>query len=159
MNIDNLLKLNDKSGKIFKEKYIKKYYKSLYIKIINFCNINNLVELKFKEKMYHYYHDIKNIQYCECGSPLKFINFNKGYSNHCSQKCSHNDINVIEKTKKTIIEKYGVDNLQKSDKIKEKTYNTNLIKYGFKKPSQSEIIKNKIKETIFNKLIINNETF
>lgn len=28
MDIEKLLELNDKSGKIFKEQYIKKYYKS-----------------------------------------------------------------------------------------------------------------------------------
>ncbi|MCK9415670.1 hypothetical protein M0Q97_03305 [Candidatus Dojkabacteria bacterium] len=152
MDIEKLLELNDKSGKIFKEQYIKKYYKSLYIKILDFCNINNLDNLSFKEKMYHYYHNITNIQLCECGNPLKMINFNKGYSNHCSQKCTHKDIKVIEKTKKTLLNKYGVDNLQKSDIIKEKTNNTNLIKYGFKRPSQSENIKDKTKKTNFNRL-------
>jgi hypothetical protein len=147
MDIEKLLELNDKSGKIFKEQYIKKYYKSLYIKIINFCDIYKLNDLKFKEKMYHYYHNITEKPLCKCGNLITFINFNKGYSKHCSQKCTHSDKEVIEKTKKTIIDKYGVDNLQKSDIIKEKRYNTNIKKYGVMHPAQSKDIQTKMKNT------------
>jgi very-short-patch-repair endonuclease len=152
MNIEKLLKLNDKSGKIFKEFYIKKYYNDIYNKITNYCNINNLTELTFKQKMYHYYHNITYIKKCDCGKTLFFINFNKGYSVHCSSKCTHNDIEVINKTKNTLIEIYGVDNLQKSKELKNKTYETNLKRYGFKHAAQSKEIQKKQKKTNLEKL-------
>ena len=152
MDIEDILKLNDRSGKIFKEAYIKKHYKSIYLRIINYCHQNNLINLPFKQKMYHYYHDIPNYCLCDCGNILFFINFNLGYSKHCSQKCTHNDKLVINKTKETLICKYGVDNLQKSNIIKEKTYKTNYKKYGVKIPTQSKVIQEKIKNTTFNNL-------
>jgi hypothetical protein len=152
MNIDNLLKLNDKSGKIFKESYIKKYYKSVYLKINNYCEKYNLIDIQFKEKMYHYHHDIQNHCLCTCGNRLSFINFNSGYSKHCSQKCSHNDPEVINKTKHTLITKYGVDNLQKSNTIREKYYQTNITKFGVKHPAKNSKILDKMKNTTFENL-------
>ena len=152
IDIENLLKLNDRSGKIFKMPYIKKYYKSIYYKIIDYCKANNLENLKFKEQMYHYYHDIPFIKVCNCGKSLFFISFTKGYCDHCSSKCAHNDQKVIDKTKKSLIQKYGVDNVQKNKEIKEKTYQTNMIRFGVKHSTQSIIVQEKMKKTNFDKL-------
>jgi len=152
MNIEELLKLNDKSGKFFKEKYLKKYYITVYNDIIKYSINNKLTELKFIEKMYYYYHNITNILLCDCGNKLNIINFNKGYSKHCSQKCTHADIDVINKTKSTLIDKYGVDNPQKSNEIKEKSQNTNLKKYGFKHSAQNKEVLDKMKKTNFERL-------
>ena len=152
INIETLLKMNDKSGKIFKLNYIKTNYSYLYNQIIEYCEKNNINDLPFKQKMYHYHFDIPNIKKCYCGNELYFINFNKGYCKHCSSKCAHNDKDVIEKTTKTILEKYGVDNVQKSDIVKEKTYTTNLEKYGHKHASQSKYIQEKMKKTNIKRL-------
>jgi hypothetical protein len=152
MNIENLLKLNDKSGKIFKERYIKKYYITIYNEIIDYCIDNNLIELKFKEKIYHYYYNIPFMKICTCGQSLTFISFTNGYSAHCSSKCSKNDEKVIQKIKNTLLEKYGVDNLQKSKIIREKTHKTNLLKFGVEHPAQSLDIQKKMKMTNFIKL-------
>ena len=54
----------------------------------------------------------------------------------------------IEKTKKTLLEKYGVDNVAKIPKVKEKMKQTNLKKYGCIAPAQNESIKNKQRETL-----------
>ena len=51
------------------------------------------------------------------------------------------------KQKKTVLEKYGVDNVLKSDDIKEKMQQTNLKKYGHKSPLGNERIREKIKKT------------
>jgi len=152
MNIEDLLKLNDNSGKMFKESYIKIHYKSFHLKVLKYCSMNNLIDLKFIQKEYHYLHDIPYIKKCYCGNPVKFINFSKGYSNHCSHKCAHNNEKVMNKTKNTLLKKYGVDNLQKSKIIKEKTYKTNLKKYGVKHAAQSIEIQEKMKNTNFKKL-------
>ena len=152
MDINKLLLLNDKSGKMLKEKYLKKYHYALYNEIIEYSIKYSLNNLSFKQKIYHYYNNIPFEMLCECKKPLFFINFNKGYSKHCSSKCAHNDIVVIEKTKKTLIDNYGVDNPQKSKKIREKTHNTNIINFGFKHPAQSLIIQEKMKKTNLEKL-------
>ena len=53
----------------------------------------------------------------------------------------------MEKVKKTLIEKYGVDNPNKCREVRQKIENTCLERYGAKSPMASEEIKNKIKET------------
>lgn len=77
---------------------------------------------------------------------------------------------ILENRRKTLLAKYGVDNISKIKEIKEKarnTYNqrtseqkanttaqrkkTNLKKYGVTSPAQAEDIKNKIKNTWKNK--------
>ena len=152
MNIEKLLELNDKSGKIFKEEYLKKHYNAIYNNIIDYCKVNNLVKLKFKEKMYHYYNDIPTNMRCTCGESLNLISFTNGYTKHCSQKCAHNDEKTIKKTKKTLLKKYGVDNPQKSKRIRNKTYKTNLLKFGVEHPAQSRNIQEKMKKTNFKRL-------
>jgi hypothetical protein len=54
------------------------------------------------------------------------------------------------KTKFTLIKKYGVDNISKSDLIKEKKIKTCLENYNVDNPSKSIIIKNKKIETSLN---------
>jgi len=51
------------------------------------------------------------------------------------------------KTKFTLIKKYGVDNVSKSNIIKDKKKNTNIKNWGVENVFQSEIIKDKLKET------------
>jgi hypothetical protein len=152
MNIEELLKENDKSGKMFKEKYLKKYYEPIYTEIIKYSIDYNLESLKFVEKMYYFYHNIKNILVCKCGNKLNMINFNKGYSAHCSQKCSHEDEQTLEKSKIKCIEKYGVDNPKKNKDVQEKAYATNLVKFGFKHSSQNKEVQEKMKKTNLERL-------
>lgn len=53
-----------------------------------------------------------------------------------------------EKSKKTLIEKYGVDNPAKSNEIKEKIKKTNLEKYGETVAAKSEVVKQKMRKTL-----------
>jgi len=103
MTFEYLLSLNDKSGKILKEKYLKRHHKEIYNDVLKYCKLNHLEQLKFTEKLYHYYHKITHQIICSCGKICFFINFNKGYCKHCSSKCAHNDIAVKEKTIKNIM--------------------------------------------------------
>jgi hypothetical protein len=106
---------------------------------------------------------ILNINFkCSCGDicykKLSQIIVTGSFCRKCSLK------NGVEKIKKKILEKYGVDNISKSEIIKKrkketlnKNYDTpdkkkNIVekkeitclnKYGFKNPSQSDIIKEK----------------
>jgi len=76
-----------------------------------------------------------------CGKEkeIKYQKYNKNISNDgyyaCSNLCSS------EKRKKTCLEKYGVDNPFKSEKIKEKIKVINFKKYGVEHFFQSEICK------------------
>ena len=53
-----------------------------------------------------------------------------------------------EKSKKTLMEKYGVDNASKVESVKLKIKETNLKKYGTEVASKSEIVKDKERQTI-----------
>ena len=54
---------------------------------------------------------------------------------------------VQEKAKKTNLERYGVENATQSSIIKEKTKKTNLKKYGVEHPAQSKEVQEKAKKT------------
>lgn len=56
-----------------------------------------------------------------------------------------------EKSRKTNIEKYGVDNVAKNENIKNKIKQTNLKKYGGIAPACNEEVKNKQRNTIIKK--------
>lgn len=54
---------------------------------------------------------------------------------------------ILEKSRKTCLERYNVENPFSADKFKQKIMNTNLQKYGFPNPSKNVEIKNKIRQT------------
>ena len=56
-----------------------------------------------------------------------------------------------EKSRKTCLEKYGVENVAQADCIKEKMRQTCLEKYGTEFPQKLEEVKNRAKETIIDK--------
>jgi len=64
-----------------------------------------------------------------CGKEATFISFEKGYKQYCS-KCVYSSSEILEKRKKTCIEKYGVENTFQSEDIKVKIKKTCLEKYG-----------------------------
>ena len=130
-------------------------------------------DISFSEKLYWYYHDIKDYPICPiCGNRVNFKKLSKGYFQFCSLKCSNNSPEVQkrktktaiekygsvenaykkrqEKTKETIIEKYGsVENAYK--KRQEKTKETNLERYGVEYTFQVEKFKNKTRKTLIEK--------
>lgn len=60
---------------------------------------------------------------------------------------------VREKAKNTMLERYGVENIMHSDKAKEKIKKTNMKKYGVDNPSKSKQVKQKISQS--NKKVAN----
>ena len=89
-NIEIIKKENGSSGRMYVEKYVKNNYFEIYEDILNYCNINNLKDLSFKEKVYHYVNDIKHHIYCEnpnCNNLVKFKNSTIGYYKYCSIAC------------------------------------------------------------------------
>jgi len=63
----------------------------------------------------------------------------------CCKKCAY------QKTKESILKKYGVENVYQSERIKQKIKQTCLIKYGVDNVSKSKIIKEKIQQTFLKK--------
>lgn len=79
----------------------------------------------FLQRYYDILHDITDNKSCKiCNSNAIFLNSTDGYSDYCSHKCSSKDNQLnhfrIEESKKTILEKFGVDNCSKIPEIKQK---------------------------------------
>lgn len=154
---DIVLEVFDKN-KNHASKLIKKNHPELYEKIINlplYAKQRNVSE--FTEKAFIYVNDITTQPICKgCNSPVSFWSFKYGYSEFCSQKCTTNDLEYKEKLKKSMIEKYGVDNPSKSDDIKEKKKQTLLQNYGVEYNRQSKEINNKVINTFIEKYGVDN---
>ena len=141
-----IIELDENKRRCF---FIKKHHLDIYIEIENFIVDNNLIIINFSQKCYHYVNDLKEIKKCKiCGKEVKFINFNRGYRDFCSSKCVMCDNNIIkkrnDKSKKTNIEKYGVDNYSKTEEFKDKSKKTNIEKYGVDSYSKTKEFKDKM---------------
>lgn len=90
------LSIDNKSGYKTKENHIKSNFPDLYEIIIGFIK-----DIPFKEKLYLFINGFEEIPKCPtCGNNNKYSGkINKGYSHHCSIKCSNNDPNVVKKIK------------------------------------------------------------
>lgn len=145
-----IIKNNDKSGKMFNEKYIKNNYIDIYNEIIYYCK--EIDNLQFKEKVYHYLHQLKEHVYCKnknCNNKVKFKNSTLGYYNYCSIKCISSDSNIKDRKEKKSFEKYGTKAPAMNNKIKEKIIKTNKKRYGSNSPMSNNKIKKKSKKTLF----------
>lgn len=115
-----------------------------------------------------------------CPTCLKEIVFNGWkYPKHCSLKCSNSNKDkklLVEKTNmskygtryplmckeiqqkssKTLIDKYGVDNASKSELIKQKKIKTSLTNFNTNHPLQNENILNKLKSNLIEKYGVDN---
>ena len=107
---------------------------------------------KWTERLYWFYHDLKEYPKCKvCGQPTKFINIKTGYREFCSSKCSNNDFDKKDKTKQTCLEKYGGIAPASSINIREKMMKTNIRKYGVKNVQQLSEISEKSTQTCLKK--------
>jgi hypothetical protein len=129
--------------------YMKKHYKDIYNEIISFNK--NIETNNFSQMCYNYTNGLTKLPICKCGKELKFKNFNFGYYKYCSKKCVMNDKELVEtrnsKSIKTNMEKYGVDNPMKLQKVKDKVVKTNMEKYGVDNPMKLQKIKDKVVKT------------
>jgi hypothetical protein len=141
-NKDIILSMNEQQRREF---FIKKNYKNIYDEIILF-NEKNLKCNLFSQMIYNYVYDIKEHPLCKCGEKLKYRYFTVGYNIYCSKKCMMSDEKIVQKrndkSKKTCLEKYGVDNASKTDSVKIKIINTNLERYGKISYTQTDKFKN-----------------
>ena len=122
-----------------------KYNKDIYEYLINRYNDSN----SLKETLFRIYNGIEEHPKCPtCGKPLVF----KGiFFKFCSNICAQSSDEIKQKIKQTCLEKYGVDNYNKTKESKEKIKQTCLEKYGVEYFWQSDECKEKIKQTCLEK--------
>lgn len=142
----------DPSGRMSKESYLIKNHKNEYDYIINYCNLNELIDISFKEKVYLCLKSMKEVPTCKnknCNKRVKFINSTLGYREYCSNKCISSDPNIKKIKEDKSFEKYGTKSPAQSNEIKEKIIKTNLEKWGGNSPMCSDEIKEKSKKTCY----------
>ncbi|MCK9416078.1 hypothetical protein M0Q97_05395 [Candidatus Dojkabacteria bacterium] len=156
---NKLKELIDPSGKMFREKYLKEHHIEIYEGVIKFIKLNDLDSLPFKQQVYHYLNDIKNIVKCKnpnCNNTVKFKNSTIGYYTYCCNKCIGSDPDIIKEKELKSLEKYGTKTPAQSNIIKSKMIETNIKKYGHNSPLQNEAINKKSKETLYKNYGVDN---
>jgi len=99
--------------------------------------------LSMSEKITYYVNNKKTIEYCDCGDMKKFIGFKQGWRQTCGKrKC------VKDSRQKTCVEKYGVDNPQKSPEILKKKQERILEKWGGEHYMNNDKVQSKFKKTM-----------
>lgn len=81
-----------------------------------------------------------------CHGQNKFLNLGKGYTQHCSLKCSNSNKDKQHKGQQTCLKHFGVEHHWKSDIIKEKIKQTNKIRYGAEYAQQTASYKKMMSE-------------
>lgn len=157
------------SGKKCNAKWLSKNNSDLYNSIINWCDYyNELREIEFKRKVYHFLHKLTIIPMCEkCSGSVNYRRLRDGYNKFCSDKCvkssetykekwkktwlnNNRNGEFIEKRNKTILEKYESIEEYKNivDNNKKKTVNE---KYGVDYIFESDEFKKNRKKVLLNK--------
>ena len=157
----------DKSGNLKKEGGFRKHYPSFYNEYLKIKFPEDIDELPFKQKLWHFLTDIYIIPKCKiCGNPVSFETRKGqwGYNTYCSGNCAMHDESIKQKMFNTKELLYGdknynnkerlIDTLSKRAdeeirKITEKSKQTRLLKNGGKYFSDESI--NKIRETTYNR--------
>ena len=118
----------------------------LRTELSDFVKKSNLqIEITPARLIYHYLNDMREIPKCKCGNDLKFKNITDGYSQYCSRKCQGKSESVKSKRQDSVMKKYGVSHVFKSDQVIEKAKHTMLERYNVENISMNaEVKKRKI---------------
>ena len=109
------------------------------------------------ETIYRIYNNIEHRPVCEyCGGEVKYLFFTNGFRRFCSDACIQNSPAVQEKRANTCMERVGVDNAAKSEKIIQQIREINIKRYGVPVTTQNNIVKNKVKQTCIEKYGVDN---
>lgn len=141
--INNIL---DSKPSRMRESYFINNYSDIYDKIREYTKD---IDVPFVQRIWHYVNDHPNYFRCQCGNLTSFHrNWINGYREYCSAKCTQSNPETKLKRKDTVIRKYGVDNIAKSEVSKKKTEDTNIERYGCKSSFQNIEVRNKWKKKI-----------
>lgn len=114
--------------------------------------IENYHCLKWTERLYWFYHNLKEYPKCPvCGKPTNFINLKNGYREFCSTKCMNSCKDIQERKKQTSLKNWGTESPMKSNKVKEKLKNSVREKYGVDNPFRMDDFNEKRKKTCLEK--------
>ena len=130
-----------------------------YIFLKNFCIENKLTLVNDYSNVFITRESVIDI-YCVgenckniCSKRFRYLVNNKNFGcNNCCQKL------MTLKTKKTCLEKYGVECSVQNKEIKDKIKKTMIEKYGCEHALQSSIFKEKFKNTCIEKFGVENPT-
>ena len=87
--------------------------------------------------------------YCPvCGNKIDLI---ERFKTTCSRECSYKNPEMLERRKKTCLEKYGVEYAVQAEIVKQHIKESNIKKYGVECSWQAESVKNKRNETMMKK--------
>jgi hypothetical protein len=135
VKMENILeKIFDKNKKISaaRLKNLSQSEKEILNDLAPECKTENVIE-----KIYWHINNITDYpKRCECGKPVKFENFSKGYvKDFCSLSCKSKSNSIQEKIKKTLQSKYGseISNCSQIPEIKNQVKQTLLNKFGTNK--------------------------
>ena len=106
----------------------------------------------YDERIYCVLNDIRELQICPTcqKNALNFMRLDKGYTQHCSTRCSSLDEKVMEKTKQTCRTNLGVDHPFQSSEVQKKIKQSLMEHFGVENPSYSPKVIEKIKQTTMN---------
>lgn len=134
--------------------------KTIQFHINSYMDLFSNVSMTYTQKVHHIVNDLYHVpvcQACQVKHP-KFNNNKWGYLNYCSIKCQTNDPKVKDKTKRTLIEKYGCDNYAKTELFKEQMIKHNMKKYGVPHYQMTDEFKDKSKASMIKRYGISNYT-
>jgi hypothetical protein len=95
-------------------------------------------------KYYSYITNIERNGYYRCNNCAKLIRIDKIIKLHNDRDKS---LHIVNKSKETSINRYGIYSYAKTDESKIKSIKTNMEKYGFNTSSKSQIVKDKMYQT------------
>lgn len=157
------------TGRATTENWLKNRYPEFY----NYLIMKYINGLTINEKVYMFYNNMIDRPVCKtCGNPVKFINYSRGFTQHCCTICTQLDKEVrlkntqtcierygenwiqnnVTKCKQTKKEKYGDENYNNSDKVKQ----TCLERYGVDNVMKSKEIQEKSKQTCLERYGVDN---
>jgi hypothetical protein len=149
----------DPSGRLYKESYLLKNYPEEYNYIIEYCILNKIFDITFKEKVYLCLNNLTESPKCKnpnCNKKTKYKNSTLGYYEYCSNKCISSDPNIKKIKEEKSLEKFGTKSPAQSKEIKEKIIETNQIKYGGNSPMSNKDIQDKSKKTLLENFGVDN---
>lgn len=141
----------DPSGRYSKESFLLKNHKEEYTYIVEYCQLNNIDNIPFKEKVWICLNKLKEVPACKnpnCNNNVKFKNSSIGYLKYCSNKCISSDPSVKKIKEEKSLEKWGTKIPAQSEQIKKKIKQTNSEKWGGNSPMSSEKVRQKSKKTL-----------
>lgn len=148
--MSKILDIIDNKSIRLRESYFINNHPDIYNDILEYCN--KISDLPFIQKIWHFTNYLDDYYYCKCGNRTSFNrNWLDGYRKHCSSKCAQIDKYTKDKRKKTVLDKYNVDNVSKSSLVKDKIEKTNIEKWGVKSTFQNREVRNKWSKNMLDK--------